>query len=154
MRTRVLYLSHDKGDPLLAQAEDYLRRAGRELDAELVHLKPGKRTKGADDAKIQQAEGELLLSASEGCTRIALDAAGRKYTSEDFSKTLDAMRGRGKPLAFLIGGATGLSDEVRSQADALWSLSPLTFPHRLAVCVLCEQLYRAMEIRRGGPYHK
>lgn len=154
MRTRVLYLSHDKGDPLLAQAEDYLRRAGRELDAELVHLKPGKRTKSADDAKIQQAEGELLLSASEGCTRIALDAAGRQYTSEQFSKTLDTMRGRGKPLAFLIGGATGLSEEVRGQADALWSLSPLTFPHRLAVCVLCEQLYRAMEIRRGAPYHK
>ncbi len=154
MRTRVLYLSHEKTDPLLAQAEDYLRRAGRELDAELVLLKPGRRTKGADDARVQQAEGELLLSASEGCTRVALDADGQQYASEAFSKKLDGLRGRGKPLAFLIGGATGLSSEVKRTVDATWSLSPLTFPHRLAVCVLCEQLYRAMEIRRGGPYHK
>jgi 23S rRNA (pseudouridine1915-N3)-methyltransferase len=54
----------------------------------------------------------------------------------------------------LIGGPTGLGDEVRAAADERWSLSAMTLPHRLAVLVMAEQVYRAHEIARGGPYHK
>ena len=59
-----------------------------------------------------------------------------------------------KPVAFLIGGPDGHTPEVRAKADAIWSLSQMTLPHKLALCVLAEQIYRAGEITRGGPYHR
>lgn len=155
MRVRVVFLGEDARDPLQQAAAAYLERAGRRLDAGLVPLAPARRGKGADDDRVRQAEAELLLRASEGCTRIALDAAGKGLgSSEQLAVRLEKLLARGKPVAFLLGGATGLHESVTAAASEVWSLSPLTFAHRLAVCVLSEQLYRAAEIARGGPYHK
>jgi 23S rRNA (pseudouridine1915-N3)-methyltransferase len=155
VRVRVVFLGEDPRDPLQIAAADYLARAGRRLDAGLVPLKPKKRGKAADDNRVRDEEATLLLDASDGTTRIALDAGGRLHDGSDhLAKDLEALLARGKPLAFLIGGATGLHARVRERADAVWSLSRLTLAHRLAVLVLSEQLYRAAEIARGGPYHK
>ncbi len=155
MRVRIVFLGGDKRDPLQQAAADYLSRCGRRYDAGLVELSPSKRGKGSVDDVVKNAEADVLLHASEGCTRVALDAAGRLHKdSVAFANDVEALLARGKPIAFLIGGATGLHERVRTTADALWSLSPLTLAHRLAVCVLAEQLYRASEIARGGPYHK
>jgi 23S rRNA (pseudouridine1915-N3)-methyltransferase len=86
---------------------------------------------------------------------VALDATGAVHSSSDaFAAALEKLLARGKPVAFLIGGATGHAARAKTQSDALWSLSKLTLAHRLAVLVLCEQIYRAAEIARGGPYHK
>jgi 23S rRNA (pseudouridine1915-N3)-methyltransferase len=153
-RTRVVFLGEDPRDPLQHAAADYLSRA-RVLDAQLVALAPAKRTKGADDARVKRDEGARLLAETDGCTRVALDPLGKAHaSSEELAAELQKLVARGKPLAFLIGGATGLDPAVMSASDARWSLSRLTYAHRLAVLVLCEQLYRATEIWRGGPYHK
>lgn len=155
MRVRVIFLGEDPRDPLQQAAAGYLERAGRRLDAGLVPLLPQRRAKGGDDERARRAEGEALLTASEGCTRVALDPKGVGLgSSEQLAARLEKLLARGKPLAFLLGGATGLHVDVKAAADQVWSLSPLTLAHRLAVCVLCEQLYRAAEIARGGPYHK
>lgn len=155
MRVRVIFLGEDPRDPLQQCAAAYLERAGRRLDAGLVPLAPARRGKGADDEKVKSAEADLLLAASDGCTRIALDPGGKAPgSSEQLAARLEKLLARGKPVAFLVGGATGLHARVSAAADEVWSLSPLTFAHRLAVCVLAEQLYRAAEIARGGPYHK
>jgi 23S rRNA (pseudouridine1915-N3)-methyltransferase len=155
MRIRIIFLGGDARDPVQAAAADYLARCGRRYDAGLVELKPSKRSKGAVDDVVRAQEADALLQASEGCTRVALDPSGVVHTSsERFAGDVEALIARGKPVAFLIGGATGLHARVRAASDACWSLSPLTFAHRLAVCVLAEQLYRASEIARGGPYHK
>lgn len=155
MRTRVIFLGGDAKDPLQAAAADYLARAGRRYDAGLVELKPTKRGKGAVDDVVRSLEADALLQASDGCTRVAMDPTGTVHpSSEAFAAGVESLMARGKPLAFLIGGATGLHPRVRTTADAMWSLSPLTYAHRLALCVLAEQLYRASEIARGGPYHK
>lgn len=155
MRIRIVFLGGDARDPVQAAAADYLARCGRRYDAGLVELKPSKRGKSAVDEVVRAQEAGVLLQASEGCTRIALDPTGLVHaSSERFAADVEAFIARGRPVAFLIGGATGLHPSVRAAADACWSLSPLTFAHRLAVCVLAEQLYRASEIARGGPYHK
>jgi 23S rRNA (pseudouridine1915-N3)-methyltransferase len=155
MRMRVIFLGEDPKDPLQQAAADYLARCGRRYDAGLVALKPTKRGKGAVDDVVRSAEADVLLSASDGCTRIALDPTGKLLaSSEAWSTAVEGLLQRGKPVAFLIGGATGLHPRVLEQSAAVWSLSPLTFAHRLAVCVLAEQLYRSAEIARGGPYHK
>jgi 23S rRNA (pseudouridine1915-N3)-methyltransferase len=153
MRTRVVFFGPDPKDPLQVAAEDFLKRAGRHVDAGLVPMDPEKRGKGTDDDTVKRKEGERILVATHNCTRIVLDAAGAPHkSSNDFAQHLDAWMSKGKPVAFLIGGASGHHDLVRSQAHALVSLSPLTLAHRLCVCVLAEQLYRSAEIFRGGPY--
>lgn len=155
MRVRVIFLGEDPRDPLQQAAADYLARAGRRLDAGLVPLRPQKRGKGADDEKVRLVEADALLEASEGCTRVALDAQGTLHgSSVELARELEDLLARGKPVGFLVGGATGLHPRVRQESARTWSLSRLTFAHRLAVLVLAEQLYRAAEIARGGPYHK
>lgn len=155
MRLRVVFLGEDPKDPLQQAAADYLSRCGRRFDAGLVPLKPSKRGKNADDDAVKDAEATELLKASEGCTRVALDKGGKQpASSEAFATAVEGLLARGKPVAFLIGGATGLHTRVVAGADVVWSLSTMTYAHRLAVCVLAEQLYRASEIARGGPYHK
>ena len=154
VRVRLVCVTEQQRDPLLAEAKLYLERTGRRYQAGLVCVKPTKRNKGADDVKVRRDEGERLLAVTEGCHRIALDAGGRTFTSEALSAEVEKVIARGRPLALLIGGATGLSSEVLSGCEERWSLSSLTLPHRLAVLVAAEQLYRCYEIARGGPYHK
>lgn len=155
MRTKVIFLGGDPKDPLQLAAVDYLSRCGRRYDAGIVELKPTKRGKGSVDDVVRDAEADALLGASDGHTRIAMDPTGLVHgSSEKFAGAVEQLMARGKPLAFLIGGATGLHKRVLDVADGVWSLSPMTMAHRLALCVLAEQLYRASEIARGGPYHK
>ncbi len=153
MRTRVVFFGEDKRDPLQLAAVEFLLRAGKRIDAALVPLTPQRRGKGASDDVVKHKEGERILAATVNCTRVVLDAAGvLNASSTGFANDLDRWMARGKPLAFLIGGASGHHDIVRAAADAVVSLSPLTLAHRLCVCVLAEQLYRAAELHRGGPY--
>ena len=88
-----------------------------------------------------------------GATVIALEVGGKSLTSEAFARGLERSMAQGKGVVtFLIGGADGLPPEVSRAAHDRWSLSSLTFPHRLARLVLIEQIYRAMTILRGEPY--
>ncbi len=78
----------------------------------------------------------------------------RAGPASDLARRLERWETDGRPLAFLIGGSTGLDPDLVAKADARWSLGPLTLPHELARVVVAEQLYRAGTIRRGEPYHK
>lgn len=154
MAVRVVALSDPKADPLVQAAQDLCARTIRRYGASLVLLKPGKRGKSSDDQKVREEEGARLLEASSGCTRIALDAGGKTLDTPAFAAALEKRLAQGRDVAFLIGGATGLSPAVRQASDDTWALSSLTFAHRLALLVLTEQIYRAGEISRGGPYAK
>ena len=86
---------------------------------------------------------------------IALCIEGKEQSSEQLAQTIEraAVGGEGN-LTFMIGGSWGLSEAVKSKARVRLSMSPMTFPHQLARVMLCEQLYRAMQILSGGQYHK
>lgn len=98
-------------------------------------------------------EGERLLKASDGCRRILLDESGERLSTRDWKERIKRWE-TDREIAFLIGGAEGHGQAVRSAADAVWSLSPLTLQHELALVVLLEQLYRVQSWRRGEPYHR
>tara|TARA_B100000683_G_scaffold267020_1_gene300117 strand:+ start:112 stop:558 length:447 start_codon:yes stop_codon:yes gene_type:complete len=83
---------------------------------------------------------------------IALDAQGVQHSSESFAHQLELKSTQ--PVIFLIGGANGLSDAIKSNSDVIWSLSTLTFPHQLAALILAEQLYRTACILQRHPYHR
>lgn len=141
-KIQVILVGDDPKDPFRVLGDSYLERTQRLLKTELKTVREGKR------------EAEALLDASQGSYRIVLDERGLEQTSVDFAGQLSRLMERGKPIAFLIGSANGHEAEVKQKADALWSLSKMTLPHRMAYCLLAEQIYRAGEILRKGPYHK
>ena len=107
------------------------------------------------ELRTVDAEGKKLLSLVPPDSWLCvLDVAGVELTSEGFAKKIAALNlGGVSHLTFAIGGAFGLSDELRRAADFRLSLSPMTFTHQMARLILAEQIYRAFKINRGEPYH-
>ena len=101
-------------------------------------------------------EGERILARMpENAYCVALEIRGRSFSSEAFAKKLEELALEGAShFCFLIGGSLGLSEEVLARAKLRLSFSDMTFPHQLMRVILAEQLYRAMKIIRGEPYHK
>lgn len=101
-------------------------------------------------------EGAAILAALPERAHVVLMAIeGKQRTSEGFSMRLDELGLSGESeLAFVIGGSDGVNDAVRARANEMFSFGLITLPHNLARVVLLEQLYRAMRISRGEPYHK
>ena len=134
-------------------ARDYCERAtasGRALGLAPVEIievearKPGK-----------PAEADAILARAEGAQLIACDEHGRAMTSRDFAARLAALRDDGvRHLSFAIGGADGLGAPIAGAAIQTLSFGPQTWPHALARAMLAEQVYRAVTILAGGPYHR
>jgi 23S rRNA (pseudouridine1915-N3)-methyltransferase len=125
---------------------EYVRRMPPEIRVELAELKPGK-------SKAQ--EGHSLLEAlPQGATLLALDERGRSVTTQGLSVMLSEWMRDATHPCFAIGGADGLSDEVKQRAAKLISLSALTLPHQVVRVLLAEQLYRAWSILARHPYHR
>ena len=134
---------------------EYVKRLSHELPLELIEIKPGMRGKGRDDARAIADEGAVMLAALPRDTHvIALDGRGATWSSEQLAAQLANWRMAGRDLAFLIGGPDGHARDVLQRADQRWSLGPLTLPHMLARLVVAEQLYRAVTILSGHPYHR
>jgi 23S rRNA (pseudouridine1915-N3)-methyltransferase len=135
--------------------EDYRARMPREVCFELIEVKPERRAAGMPVERLLAAERERIRAAlPKGCCTVVLDERGRALTSGQLAAQLRRWREAGRDLAFVIGGADGIAAEVKSQADMLLSLSPMTLPHGLARVALAEQLYRAHTISSGHPYHR
>ena len=104
---------------------------------------------------IKEKEGELLLAKiPTGSLIISLDERGKQLKSEPFAKWLEERLSGYSQIYFLIGGAFGLSEEIRNKSNHLLSLSEMTLPHKLVRVILLEQLYRAYTIINNHPYHK
>lgn len=135
-------------------AADYVGRAtaaGRSLGlgpVELVEVEPRKPGKAA--------EAEALLAAvGEGAWLVACDERGKAWPSRAFAGHLGRLRDQGeRRLAFVIGGADGLDATIMEAARERLAFGPQTWPHALARVMLAEQVYRAVTILAGTPYHR
>ncbi|MGC9371978.1 MAG: 23S rRNA (pseudouridine(1915)-N(3))-methyltransferase RlmH [Thermovirgaceae bacterium] len=133
---------------------DYLRRLQKHLPVsiEYVQAKSGRR-KERVKAVAEEGKG-LIEGVLERDHVVLLDAGGRMMGSESFSKWLYRTLGKTDgSLVFCIGGAYGVSRELRDRADSTISLSTMTLPHELCLLFFMEQLYRAAMIRAGASYH-
>jgi len=139
MHLSILAIGRLKEPVVTSLCEDYLKRIRRHFKVELVEVR---------------TDAEALRRVGRGARLVALDAGGTMRTSEQFARWLEQRLADPAPLQFVIGGAEGLSADLRQRADETLSLGPMTLPHRLARVVLTEQLYRAVSILRGAPYHK
>lgn len=109
----------------------------------------------AEKAAVLKAEGERLLKkVPAGSYLIVLDVVGKAISSEELSQKIDTLTLNGHShITFLIGGAFGLSQEIRNRADERISFSRMTFTHQMIRLLLIEQIYRAFKISRGEKYH-
>jgi 23S rRNA (pseudouridine1915-N3)-methyltransferase len=153
VRLRLLAVGKDRSGLYAPAVEEYARRLGRYLRFELLEVPEARRHAGTPRAK--EEEGEALLERLEARERVvALDERGRELSSLDFARQVEEWTRGGRDVTLLIGGAEGLAPRVLARAEERLSLSRLTLAHRLARLVLLEQLYRAMTILRGEPYHR
>lgn len=121
---------------------------------EIQTLKP-KKSSREDAAVKKKEESELILSSLSNDDFVVLfDERGKSFNSIEFSKKVESILSSSKKRAvFIIGGAYGVSDEVRSRAQLVVTLSPMVMNHLLAQTVALEQIYRAFTIIRNLPYH-
>ncbi len=134
---------------------EYQKRMPREARMRLLEIKPDKRDGGKTAQQVMSAEAARIEDAlPKDCLRIVLDEHGKSLTSQALAKEMQTWLGAGRHIALIIGGADGLAPEIKSRADLLWSLSPLTLPHGMVRVLLAEQLYRAHSILHNHPYHR
>jgi 23S rRNA (pseudouridine1915-N3)-methyltransferase len=135
---------------------DRARKTGRSLGITDVNLKetPESRAQRAGERKTEEAK-VILQSLSAGARLVVLDENGKNLTSPAFSDKLENWKNEGVPeIAFAIGGADGHGPEILDRADLKLALGSMTWPHQIARILLAEQIYRAMTIQSGHPYHR
>ena len=122
---------------------------------EIKILADRKGAKSLTQQRQKELEGESILRNVTPSDRVVLlDENGREFTSREFAAFVDKQMVSGvKRLVFVVGGPYGFSDAVYARADSKLSLSRMTFNHEMVRLFFIEQLYRAMTIRRGEPYH-
>src|SRR5450432_1489424 len=153
MRISILSVGHKMPAWIQEGFHEYTRRMPPEIRVELVELKPEERGPGRAAEKAKDLEGARILAAvPEDASLLALDERGKAISTQALSAMLAEWMRDGSHPVFAIGGADGLSQEVKSRAQKLVSLSALTLPHGLVRVVVAEQLYRAWTILARHPY--
>lgn len=143
---RVVCVGRKAQDPQLESAERYLVRLKKCTKFDLVRLKEG----------TMASEGDAILKAVQGCHQvIALDEHGTQWSTMELSSQIGKWRDQSVGLVgWIIGGADGLDQKVKDHANKMLSLTKMTLPHRMALAVLLEQLYRVEQIKLGTAYHR
>ncbi len=133
----------------------YFRKAKPWITTELVLLRATGKNTATDIHHIKQQEEALVLKRLQPHHHlILLDERGKLLDSPGWAQQFQqCMNQSVKTLVLLIGGAYGVSDNIRKQAKQIWSLSHLVFPHQLVRLILAEQIYRAYSILNHSPYH-
>jgi 23S rRNA (pseudouridine1915-N3)-methyltransferase len=134
---------------------EYQKRLRAPLVFELLEIPIATRRAGENPRRAIIREGEDMLAAlGRDDYVVALEVAAKSMTTSELSTWLAERLRDGRPLALLVGGPDGLSADCRKRANQSWSLSPLTLPHALVRVVVAEQIYRAMSMLAGHPYHR
>jgi len=155
MRIHVLAIGKKPTGWVDAGVQNYQKRLPKHLQLEFKNLSAENRVRNMPPDKSIRIEGDRLLKAiPAGAYTIALDERGSNWRSKELAGHLENWLANHSQIAILIGGADGLADSCREQADAMWSLSALTLPHALVRVLVAEQVYRAWTLLQGHPYHR
>jgi len=134
---------------------EYIKRLPPTCRLNLIEIPLRKRTKNADLARLQQKEGEQMLSMiAQGTYVMALDERGQMWNTQQLASKLAHWMQESPKVALLIGGPEGLAKACLQKAQQQWSLSALTLPHQLVRIIVAEQLYRAWSLLNNHPYHR
>ncbi len=151
MNILIVAVGRQKAGAEKALFDSYLKRIPWKVEIRELDIRGGR-----DGPQRQNLEAERILAAvPNGARVIALDERGDNLTSRKFADLLSNWQDDGaRRTVIIIGGADGLTDQVRRRADKVVSFGALTWPHMMARVLLAEQLYRATSIISGHPYHR
>lgn len=150
MRFRFVWIGKTKDKNWRTLQEEYLKRLSYFVKFEITELRDG-----AAHESIEAESKRILENLNQSNFVCLLDVKGRASSSHELAETIEKWQNRGfREIAFVIGGANGVSSEVVEKADYSLSLSGLTLTHEMARVVLIEQLYRGFTIIKGFPYQK
>jgi 23S rRNA (pseudouridine1915-N3)-methyltransferase len=154
VKVHVVAVGKPKNTALAAAIDEYEMRASRYWPLAVAEVKE-EPAKSASAEVVREREGERLAArVPAGTVVVCCDPGGRRMDSAAFATFLQGHRDAGRDVAFVIGGAYGLSPAMLKRAAVRLELAPWTLPHELARLVLAEQIYRAGTIGRREPYHK
>lgn len=146
----VIAIGKKHEDWIKSGLERYHKRLRAPFDVEWILLPHS----AFDGDRARQEESGRIISKLSGYDYVVLlDERGRLFDSPTLGAILSTQFTQSRRVAFVIGGAFGVTEDLRTKADLIWSLSPLVFPHQLVRLLLIEQLYRAQQIGAGGKYH-
>lgn len=155
MKIRIVAVGKVREPNMKALADEYAGRLEHYTNLESFEVKEGR----GNPVEVMSEEADSMRShisdLGAGALSVALDEGGKSWTSRELAQWLnDQMLYGTRYISFVIGGAHGIERELRRDCQFSLSLSKMTLPHEMARVVLYEQLYRAMTIIRGEPYHK
>lgn len=155
MKIQLVVIGKTTSGYLSEGIDEYVKRISRYVPFELRTLPDVKVGRGSSSDRQRELEGDALLSCLQpGDWLVLLDEKGREMTSREFAQFLDKkMVTLPRNLVLAIGGPYGFSREVYQRANEQLSLSRMTFSHEMVRLFIVEQIYRAMTILRGEPYH-
>lgn len=154
MRITLLVVGKTTDPRLQSLIEDYQQRLKHYIPFEFVVVPDIKNAKTLSREQLKSAEGQAILSfLTPAMDVLLLDEHGREFRSIEYADFLQKKMGSGRDLTLVIGGAYGFSKEVYNRANGKISLSQMTFSHQMIRLMAIEQIYRAMTILRGEPYH-
>lgn len=155
MKATLLVVGKTVNKQFVELIDDYCSRLKHYVSFDLQVIPDLKNTKNLSEMQQKTMEGEMIVKALQpGDVVVLLDEHGKEFRSVEFSHWMEnKMQTVSKRLVFIIGGPYGFSDEVYAVAREKISLSKMTFSHQMIRLIFVEQLYRAMTIMRGEPYH-
>lgn len=154
MKLEIVAVGKLRNQHFRALTDDYLGRLGHYVPAEEIEVRES-RSRGDVAGALAEEADALAGAASEGAVTVALDEGGKQLTSRQLAGWVDDwMVGGRRYVSFFIGSAEGLDADFRRRCQRRLSLSKMTLPHEMARMMLAEQLYRALSIIRGEPYHR
>ena len=134
--------------------QEYQKRLTHYLTFALQVIPELNNTKALTSEQQKQAEGEMILKAvTSSADLILLDEHGKEFRSIEFADYVQKRMSSGRDVVFVVGGPYGFSEAVYQRANGKISLSKMTFSHQMVRLFFVEQLYRAMTILKGEPYH-
>lgn len=155
MKVTVLAVGKTTTPYIREATADYMGRINHYMPARIDYVADLKNVRALTREQQKQREGEGILAQLQPSDYvILLDERGKQYTSREFSQKLERLSMESvRRVVMVIGGAYGFSDEVYARANEKLGLSKMTFSHEMVRLFIAEQIYRAMTIMRGEPYH-
>ena len=158
LSVKIVVVGNLKEEFFRAAEAEYLKRLGGFCKIEVVQLKeervPDKPSQSEIEAVLTKESKAILAAVPQKAYKIAMCVEGKQLSSEELALQIDRVATTHGEICFIIGSSHGLSDSVKSACDLRLSVSKLTFPHQLMRVMMCEIIYRSMNILRGTGYHK